>query len=158
MIYSDLIDELNCGDIEKQGLFQKNCVINEKIKYSAYYLEFNVKTEKDVQNFGKPSGKYFLINKIKVNNFNENKVNYFSNVLCEALFNLLKNMLLPQKILVVGLGNEDIQCDSLGVRVCDKLSRVKERFEGLFVYETNVFGKTGIESFEIVEAIVKKSK
>ena len=158
MICSDLIDELNCGEIEKQKLLKKNCTVNKKLKYSSYYLEFNVKTQKDVEDFGKPLGDYFLINKIKTSDFNENKVNYYAKVLCGALINMLKKNITDTKVLVVGLGNDEIQCDSLGVRVCDKLSRVKERFEGFYVYETNVFGKTGIESYEIVEAIVKKKK
>lgn len=157
-MYSDLIDELNCGLIEKENVFKKSGVVTRCLKYSSYLMNFNVKTKFDIETFRKPIGNYVLINKIDLNSVNDLRINYYANVLAEAINNLSKFREKPDKILVVGLGNDDIQCDSLGVCVCEKISQIKPRFNNLFVYSTNVFGKTGIESYEIIESIVKNKK
>ena len=158
MLYSDLIDELNCGVIEKENIFEKKGVLTAKLKYGSYLMNFDVKTKRDIETFRKPVGNYILINKISLNIITEQRVNYYANVLCEAMHNLKKDNEKPDKVLIVGLGNEDIQCDSLGVCVCEKISQIKPQFNNLYVYSTNVFGKTGIESYDIVESIVKNKK
>ena len=33
MFYSDLIDEMNCGEFEKNNLLSNKCTFNKKLKY-----------------------------------------------------------------------------------------------------------------------------
>ena len=71
------------------------------------------------------------------------------------------------KILVVGLGNDKITADSLGSRTVDKLfvtshfyseMGARIRYGNLCAVKPGVSGATGIESFDIIEATVKRIK
>ena len=56
-----------------------------------------------------------------------------------------------KRILVVGLGNSQVTHDSLGARVCERLSPT----ENLYVFPVGVSGKSGIESASIVKGIAE---
>ena len=55
------------------------------------------------------------------------------------------------KILVVGLGNDEMVFDSVGSRVC---GRLEADGESLFVFKSVVFGKSGIKSRDLVKNLV----
>lgn len=71
------------------------------------------------------------------------------------------------KVLVVGLGNPKMIADCFGARTCDKILVTRHVTKSghcpnnmceVSCLSTNVFGKTGLESFEIVNGVVKAIK
>lgn len=89
--------------------------------------------------------------------------NYISNILVEILDKLCKDILL-QKILVVGLGNEEMISDSIGPKTISQILVSAHLFElenaihpGLnncAAIAPKVMGQTGLESAMIVKSIV----
>lgn len=67
----------------------------------------------------------------------------------EVLHPLIK----PDKVLVVGLGNQRITADSLGSEVIDELAKNRK---GLLLCKPSVFGLTGIESYTLVKALAQE--
>ena len=94
----------------------------------------------------------------------------------EAIKKEIKNALcslVPNKresILIVGLGNREITCDNIGPLTVSKLLATRHikkelaekiglgEIKKVSVLETGVLGNTGMESAEITEAVVKKTK
>lgn len=67
-------------------------------------------------------------------------------------------------VLVIGLGNGHITADSLGSRVCDKITVTKHLYDKkeirtswgcLSCIKPSVSGVTGIDSFELIKALIK---
>lgn len=78
-------------------------------------------------------------------------------------FNITKN----DKVLVVGLGNKNITPDSLGSKVCDNiivtnhlrnLQNNTNDFSLVCMFTPGVTGVTGIETYNLVNAVVKEEK
>ena len=73
-----------------------------------------------------------------------------------------------KKVLVVGLGNKQMVSDSLGPKVCDKIlitrhikeviKEVREELNSISAIATGVLGTTGIETANIVKAVVAEVK
>ena len=92
----------------------------------------------------------------------------FNNLL-EILVNELKKYLKPtnkETYLVIGLGNKESTPDSLGPKVLNNilitrylflLGDVEEGYSNVCSFEPNVTGNTGIETFDIVETIIKQT-
>lgn len=113
---------------------------------------------------GKPKGKYITIETDKLYNSSE-EFSDVAGVLCRELRNLI-----PQEgtVLVAGLGNEDITPDALGPKALKQLLATRhistELAEGLGLGELRsvagivpgVLGKTGIETVEIIDGVVRK--
>ena len=93
----------------------------------------------------------------------------FNNVL-NVLVKQLNNYLKPTKkdtILVIGLGNSNSTPDSLGPSTVDNilvtrylflLGNVEDGYSNVCSFKPNVTGNTGIETQEIIDCIIKKSK
>ena len=88
-----------------------------------------------------------------------------SEVLLKALHQMVK-ISDNDKILIVGLGNSDIVADSLGPSVADKIvvtnhlfklfpSQVDKDLRRVCVFTPKVMGQTGLESSDLIKAIVK---
>ncbi len=89
---------------------------------------------------------------------------------CSELEKMVEN-LRNQSVLIVGLGNRDVTSDSLGPRMTERLfvtRHLKQELGEGFMKESGygcvsaiapgVMAQTGIESFELLEGIVKKTK
>jgi len=75
-----------------------------------------------------------------------------------------------EKVLVAGLGNREITCDSIGPFVCERVLATRhlnakilneigiKRVKNVSVLAPGVLGKTGIEAVETIEAVSKKTK
>ena len=61
-------------------------------------------------------------------------------------------------IMVVGVGNEGLVADSLGARVVEEIVPIMSAKKRLCAFCPSVSGRTGIESFDIVKALVEKLK
>ena len=71
------------------------------------------------------------------------------------------------KCLIIGLGNNKSTPDSLGsetlknivvTRYLDELDLMDKKYRTVSILEPNVIGNTGIDSFDIIESVIKKIK
>ena len=139
------VEEVNLGfkyEIDKivDGMNIKKCNLDEK---SAKII-------------GKNIGIYYTIDDIDYYKKSKKIINEIANILNE-LFDEMKEI---HNILIVGLGNKDITPDSLGPLVIHNIEvnrhLEKEKKYSVSALEPGVMGKTGMESSEIIKAIVSK--
>ena len=158
---TDLAIELRSkifGDINGVNHHEKEF---DKIKIS----KTEIVTEEGAQTLGKPIGKYLTAefpDIIKTADFSPLK-----QAIKDSLFYIVRK---PEKVLVVGLGNNEITADSIGPATVSKLLATRhiagefaeniglKGLKSVAVLTPNVLGKTGIESYEIVESVVRKIK
>lgn len=141
------------------------------------------KSEVAVENLAKKSKINKILTKSGYNILTVNHENDKKSILIESenlifnsltkkneLINLIKNKLNTflkhfnknyKNVLVVGLGNKNINCDCLGPKVCNKV--INYINNKIFLAKSNVYticpdvmGKTGIDSINIIDAIKDK--
>lgn len=132
---------------------QKGIKVEESKDFKSYFLE----NEK---------GKYYTVEFKSIE-----KIIDFSEIEKE-IFKALEN-LLPErreKILIVGLGNDQITSDSIGPQTASKILATRhivgnfaesiglKNLKSVAVMSPNVLGKTGIEVSEIIKGAVEKVK
>lgn len=113
-----------------------------------------IENEEGERLIGKPRGNYVTV---ECQSLKEERTDYDERVMTaftKELVEILKPHN-PKTILVVGLGNRFVTPDSLGPRVSDKITVVKDR---LLSISPGVLGITGIETESIVEGISEKTK
>lgn len=115
----------------------------------------------------KPIGTYITI---EIEKFRENSVfiaKELSDCFCKQLLTLVKEK--EPEVLVVGLGNRDIISDAIGPLVTENLivtkhllkytsSKFEDLFGSLSSLKTGVMAQTGMESFEIIQGVVKATR
>lgn len=126
----------------------------------------NIVDEKTAQAVGKEKGKYITLefpSLLKITDYKDIK-----NTLLEALRELFPKQI--KSVTVVGLGNREITADAIGPDTVTRLLATRhiagefaesiglKGLRSVSVIAPNVLGKTGIESSELVEAVVKKIK
>ena len=122
-----------------------------------------IKNKKGEEALGKPRGQYITI---ETGDLSRNDMG-FHREMSDALSASLREMISgADKILVAGLGNAEVTADSLGPKVVGNLYITRHlKREGL-VDETmelsaiapGVMAQTGMETSEILEALVEKTK
>ncbi|MCI5623713.1 MULTISPECIES: GPR endopeptidase [Anaerostipes] len=122
-----------------------------------------IKNKKGEEALGKPIGQYITI---EAKNLSRNDGD-FHREMSKALCDNLKEMI-PRnaKVLVAGLGNAGVTADSLGPKVVEQLYVTRHlKKEGLLnsamelsAIAPGVMAQTGIETSEILEALVDKTK
>lgn len=143
--------------------------MNNKKMYSEIFIEMGKEFS---QYSSKNSLNYQIIKHINLNNdkkgvffeatrnlvFDIDAQNYLAHEIAKVLAGLTpKN---ANNILIVGLGNNKLIADSLGVQTVNKIvpnlcNIVKTKYK-LFLLKAGVFGETGIESAQTVKALVKE--
>lgn len=119
----------------------------------------------------KKKGNYITIDLNKVSNLEDDKKEKIEDLISNEISNLIKPFLKSpdDEVLVVGLGNNDFVCDSLGSKVVKgvEVTRhikkycpeyLKEGTRGISAFSPSVMGKTGIETLEVVQGISEKVK
>ncbi len=101
-----------------------------------------IKTASAAHQIGKPIGTYYNIDATL------GRPRNIVNTLRRSLQTLMSA---PNKILVVGLGNDKFVADSLGPCVLEQINANDK----LIIFEPNVFGVTGINSVDAIKAITK---
>lgn len=121
----------------------------------------------DKENFGKKVGDYITITyKDITDNTNFNNV---LKILDKEITKILKlsNVKKNDKCLIIGLGNNKSTPDSLGnkvlkniivTRFLDELDLMDKKYRTVSIIEPNVIGNTGIDSFDVIEGVIKKIK
>lgn len=154
---SELIDEL----LEASG---QSKILGDVTLRGAYGTK---KIELDVTNelspiINKAVGHYVTLKFNKSFLWSKKIQNYISNMLTTTLNNYYK--VRPKNVLVVGFGNENMVCDSLGKLVCKDIVVIKKEMANelncpiISVFLPSVEGVTGLNSFELTKLVVKNKK
>lgn len=124
-----------------------------------------IETEQAAQAIGKPVGKYVTVGTTPFHRFTSDFENQVKIVGDE-----IKNLLPDGPALVVGLGNSAITPDALGPEVINLIFATRhlqkdfaaisgfEHLRGAAAIAPGVLGQTGIETAEIISAIVREIK
>jgi len=120
---------------------------------------------------GKNSGRYISIDTSKLGLDTADKLEETRNVFSQELRELLtyKKIKDSATCLVIGLGNEHITPDALGPMALDNIIVTRHLYElageeldgdyrKVSALAPGVMGLTGIETFDIIESVVKKTK
>lgn len=135
-----------------------------KCKYKSFIETFEIKSDEEVRYYHMNKGKYFLLSVKNILYETRDKLLYFSDLISTRLKELYGEVNFNTKFLILGLGNKDILADSLGCRVTKNVFITRNfRFETpdfpeVSVYDTNVLGVTGIESYDIARSVVNLVK
>lgn len=131
-------------EIDKKinGMYLKKCNVDKKIS----------------EKIGKGIGQYYNLDNVDYYNKDKDAIKIIAGIISDII-NEMKNI---KDILVVGLGNMSITPDSLGPLAINKIevNRHKED-DGDYIVSAitpGVMGQTGMESSEIVKAIVDDFK
>jgi len=146
-IYTDIALELCEQSGEIAGL-----EINNQEMHGVKTNLVNIVSDEAAKRIGKPIGSYATI---EIPNDDDSNV---SRVVADVLYKLIKKM---DSVLIVGLGNKAVVADSLGPLVADKIEVTRHLQEdGIEVsaISPSVLGKTGIETAEIIKAVVNSIK
>ncbi len=117
------------------------------IKY--YETEVDARLSKRL---GKPEGRYSTLETSAVVNGERDVYPRVSDALSKSLKAYCGD---AKRVLAVGLGNPDLTADALGDRVFKRLdvSRKYDRDSYVCAITPNVFGMTGIESYDVISAV-----
>lgn len=127
-----------------------------------------VKNEEGAKKIGKPQGNYITIDIPKFTAYDGDTMDDVSKVLAEILERLV-NIETEKTALVVGLGNRKVTPDALGPKVTEKImvtrhlqtvmpEAIDDSVRPVCSIAPGVLGITGIETSEIIKAVVDKVK
>ncbi len=152
----------------KQNLFLDSGIdrIKDKMKMeekktTLYTTNHYVVSKENKRKLRKEVGDYFIIHFTYENLLL--KQNMLSKEVERILKLFLKKYQKTKKILVVGLGNKNVLADALGVYTTDKLIATNQYQDFLTIpkialFNPSVTHKTGINSFKLIEMVVKDMK
>lgn len=139
----------------------------EKVSDDLKVTKVEILTEDGENALGKPKGKYYTLEADNLHLGIEEIDNQVENKISKILEELLQ-LKKEDKVLVVGLGNEDVTPDSLGPKVISKIDvtshlikyvpeYIKEGTRPVSAIVPGVLGTTGIETGDIIKAVVEKT-
>ena len=151
----------------------KDSKISTKFKEQCNYEGIEVSkieiNEEYSQKIGRKPGVYYTIDTRAIETHDNDDLVKCENVLAVVLKEILKheNVDITKKGLVVGLGNINVTPDSLGPLVVDNVivtrhmfllnpNKVSEGISEISAVSPGVMGTTGIETFDIIDAIINK--
>jgi spore protease len=154
--------DLAIETIENIENVTSNTYTIEDVKITEVFID-----EKISNKIGKKSGNYITIEFDDITDYDNGKK--VENIFSKTLYKLLNDLNLNenQSCLVVGLGNCKSTPDALGPLTIENilvtnhlfsLSSPEEGFRPVSVIIPGVMGQTGLETSEIINAIVKKFK
>ena len=121
------------------------------------YYEVDIDGEL-AKKLNRPVGKYSTLESSCVVESDTASYNRLSGALGRCIKSYLKGC---KRIMAVGLGNPDLTADALGDRVFKRLAvnrHLSDDSKYLCALTPNVLGMTGIESFDIIAAVVDRIK
>ena len=160
--------------LPRTDLASEDCE-NDNVSVANEYLIGKVNVEKialneeDAKKYSKKSGVYYTVTTDAIIDLLHDEATEVSIALAKILEDLYEEYNLTQEsyILILGLGNDDITPDSLGPKVVKNIFVTKhladlgQLDEGLGIIGAiapGVMGQTGIETSDIITALVKKTK
>ena len=159
---TDLLIEL----IEKNKLETseyKSIKGNKKNSYICAIESFEIKNKKQADKLNRPIGEYRLITIKDIKYIEDRQLTRVLKKISGELKDLMGDLTEEDSILVVGLGNEKIESDSLGKKVINNIVVTRgfdkqNNLPKVSAIAPSVMGETGIETSDIVEAICRKIK
>lgn len=152
--------------VEIQGVvLEKKKCLQGKVKITTVII----RDEAGSKAMKKPKGTYITIESPLMLHGDIDEREPFLLCVCEQLESMIKG-LRKKSVLVVGLGNREVTSDSLGPKMTDALfvtRHFKEEFGASFMQEriwlcecnsTGVMAQTGIETEEVLQGIIRKTK
>ncbi len=130
-----------------------------------------IDTKNAAKAMGKPIGIYITIEAPALVEPDEDYHRNISECLSEELLNILPDSGEEQAVLIVGLGNREVTADALGPRVVDNLFITRhvvltygkaayncKKINLVSSIEPGVMAKTGMETAEIIQGVVRETK
>ena len=164
--------------LETQEKMQEDKVDLKGVRYFEEEVDKNlvistvvIETENGAKTMGKPKGTYITIEAGNMDEEDEDYHREVSTQLAKVIEKLVPVKKEELSVLIVGLGNRAVTPDSLGPRVADNLCITrhilkeygkfafgKEGMNRISSIVPGVMAQTGMESMEIVAAVVKETK
>lgn len=167
-IRTDLAAE--CPAIEKSTALDGVSVKNEKDGFCSV-TTIDVTTPEGADILGKSMGRYVTVQFGNIVNYNDNELSEISKVLTNQLISLSKSVSgndSPEKVLVIGLGNQYITPDAIGpltikgITVTRHLQTENQelfdmlKMQSISAFSPGVVGQTGIETYDLIKSAVNK--
>jgi len=148
-----------------------NEVINEEFEEGNLIIKRTVISENVGKEIGKKPGLYYVLDTKAIKTHDHDELKKCENALTKIIKEVLRAEGVTEKSkgLVVGLGNINVTPDSLGPVVIDNVivtrhmfllnpEEVSEGISDVSAFAPGVMGNTGIETYDIIEAVVNKIK
>ena len=114
--------------------------------------EINIAEDKHGEKIGKKKGKYITLEGSVFSCFSKD-----FREMCEEFSEELSQFVPDGKVLVVGLGNNDITPDALGPQTASKILATRlTSLRPVGVLASGVLGQTGIETAELIDGLMEK--
>lgn len=146
----------------------KNIIDKEEV-FDNVIVKETILNKEEAEIIGKRAGVYYLLDISKCDINDTDELNNIEQVLTRVLKEVLKyeKITIKSKGLVVGLGNSDVTPDALGPLVIDDVivtrhmfllnpDDVSEGISNVSAIAPGVMGNTGIETSDIIQAIIEK--
>jgi spore protease len=150
-MYSDILFDYLLKNVETSEEF-----VSEN--FHVAIEKYEIKNENEVREYGKPKGRYNLLSIQDVLEFSEKDIRKCVGIVTKVLREIIGNISVGDRVLVVGLGNRHISSDSLGAKVVGGVNITIENnsLPKVMAIAPSVMGLTGIETVDIVEGVVSK--
>ena len=162
----DLYKKANKLDDNIEGIDVENEEINENLKIT----KVRITSEEGEKAIGKPIGDYITIDIKNIKIIDSDELQQSAEIVSKELKELInKHTDSQDEILVVGLGNIYVTPDALGPKVINDIDvtrhiikyfpeYIEEDARPVSAISPGVLGTTGIETLEVLEGIVEKTK
>lgn len=165
-----LEDRERIGDsgVEIHGVILEE---EERKETGIHITKVKIETKNGAKIMGKPIGTYITLEAPAMAEQDEDYHREVSKELACQLKSVMPDRETEQSVLIVGLGNRDVTADALGPDVADNLlvtrhvvlefgkaAYNKDKMHKISCIVPGVMAKTGMESAEIVQGIVKETK
>jgi spore protease len=161
--------DLAFESLDLQKMQYANEVIDEEFEQDNLKIKRTVITENVGKEIGKKPGLYYVLDTQAIKTHDHDDLKKCENALTQIIKDVLnvENITLKSRGLIVGLGNVNVTPDSLGPTVIDNVivtrhmfllnpDEVSEGISDVSAIAPGVMGNTGIETYDIIEAVVKK--
>lgn len=146
----------------------KGVEFHEDFEMGVKLTDVKILDEDGEKNMGKPIGRYVTLELPELVSYDKDVMEDVAVVFSKTLSNMI-NIDKSMTVLVVGLGNWNITPDALGPKVISKLmitrhlrelvpDKIDENIRPVCALSPGVLGITGIETGEIIKAVVDRIK
>ena len=146
--------------IDSSKIIKDNLLKIDEEKYNGYSITHFKVTTNNEKLLKKIKGDYYTISFDYISL--QKRAKQIKKSLVKILKLFFKNENQP-KPLIIGLGNSNITCDSLGVTTTNKMMSNNQynnflNSPNVVIFNPEVIDKSGISSFSLIEMVVKKLK
>lgn len=139
-------DEEPSEDLIKNGF-----KVDSNFEYGVFIASLSIKNSIQAKKMQKEAGEYAIINSPYLNMLPTSQ-NYTQKILNEQLKKFIPSR--PDKVLIAGLGNQDIPADAFGSCCVDNLKMRKN----IFAIKPDVYLNTNVFSYDIVKGVCNQVK